>query len=167
MHAAPQPHSPAAPQGSIAPTTPVAPLSDAARRVLGYLLDTRADAPQRAVTDRVISRATRLTERAVIDAAGELLDAGHLVCASCTSPPGRFVIPAAGNSAPPDLRPAYEYLRSLRQRALAILGRYRAVRHALNLHESSRSLDTRGQLHLPLPAGEGWAEGDPAAWSRR
>jgi len=119
-------------------------LSTAAIRLLVALRAAEAYGPDRALTDRVLAERTRLPVRQVIDAAGELLDAGYLVLARCTRPPGRYLLQPGD-----DLAPAHDYLASLRGRALAVFRRRRAVRLALAAYAARAAA---GQLTLWPPA---------------
>lgn len=106
------------------------PLATNAIRLLEALTAAQAYAPARALTDRQLAEACSLPARAIIDAAGELLDVGYLVVASCGTPPGRWLFSRV-HSDPADLRHARAYLQSLNRRAMRILHRRRTVRDSL------------------------------------
>lgn len=116
------------------------PLSPAAIRLLEYLRAVRAHEPATAKTDAAISEETGIAHRTVIDAAGELLDAGYLVLAGET---GRYLLLPGG-----DLAAAHVYMTSLRSRAVQVFRRRRAVRRAIALYMLARAGGRPRQLDL-------------------
>jgi len=91
------------------------------------------------VTDKQLAASLRVSVRSIVDLAGELIDAGHLVPASCdTKNPGRCLLKPGD-----DLTPAREYLKVLRTRGVKVLWRRRRFRDALRAAGA-------GQLSLPL-----------------
>jgi DNA-binding GntR family transcriptional regulator len=90
-----------------------------------------------AVTDAQIAEAIGVAHRHVIDARGELLEAGYLVVAG-----------GNGSYVTNDVAAAREYLESLEGRARGILSRRRALKRAIERHELRRDADSRGQLIL-------------------
>lgn len=119
------------------------PLSNPALRLLGVLRQQSAHAPDAALTDERLAALTRLPKRLLVDLAGELLEHGYLVIATCGPRPGRFLLAPDG-----DLAPAYRYQHELRGRAIAIMRRRKALSAAIRLAESRRSPDSTGQLSL-------------------
>jgi len=91
------------------------------------------------VKDKDLAKSVHAPERDIVDLAGELIDAGHLVMASCDSNnPGRCLLKRGD-----DLQPALDYLESLHERGVKILSRERRFRDALEAAGA-------GQLNLPL-----------------
>lgn len=112
-------------------------------RARGLLLELELQRGRRGVgvmvTDKELAKMLRVPVRALVDLAGELIDAGHLVTASCgTSNPGRCLLKRGD-----DLAPAVEYLKVLRGRGVKVLWRRRRFRDALRAAGA-------GQLNLPL-----------------
>jgi len=117
-------------------------LSPPARRLLDYL-QLYCCGPAQAKPDRLIADVLDCPERQIIDLAGELLEAGYMVLASCQSPCGRYLLDERG-----DLEPGHEYVRSLRSRALWILRRYKRAKNAVAAAEARRLVETTGQRRL-------------------
>lgn len=110
-----------------------APLGAIAVRLLTALRAERATAPERAITDARLAELIEAPARDIIDAAGELLEAGYIVCASTVKPPGRFLILPGG-----DLAPAISYARTLRSRGVACLRRRKLLMRAVDRHRAQR-----------------------------
>lgn len=106
-------------------------LNTEAARLLDALRMAGATSADHAMTDARLAERMHVQQRAVIDAAGELLNAGRLVLAGAH---GRWL----GTEAE-----ALTYIDSLRRRAVRILQRRSAVKRALR---------KRHQLELPLRA---------------
>jgi hypothetical protein len=122
------------------PPSPEPELSPRARALLLELRIQRVrHGPGAMVKDKDLAKSVHVSERDVIDLAGELIDAGYLVPASCdVSNPGRCLLKPGD-----DLMPAVEYLKVLRSRGVKVLWRRRRFRDALRAAGA-------GQLNLPL-----------------
>ncbi len=100
----------------------------------------------RMTTDRELARLVGVNVREVVDLAGELLTAGHLVIASCdVRNPGRCLLFPQD-----DLRLLQVYIDSLSTRAKKILNRRKHLRKARATAERKRQVGTDGQLSLEL-----------------
>ena len=121
-------------------------VSEKARRVLSALLAARADAPERAVTDREIALRAGVAQREVIDLAEELVAIDVAVLATCgrkragTAGKGRFIC----------LRPDWVrlYAEKLHKRAKSIHGRAAAYSSLAARLEAKRTTETTGQRRL-------------------
>lgn len=109
-------------------------LSTNAVRLLSALRSHDCYSPRKALPDHKLAEHCRLPQRAIIGAAGELLDAGILCLASCHAPAGRYLLRPTD-----DLEPARAYLASLRRRALSIFRRYSALKRAVERCEIQRA----------------------------
>jgi len=120
-------------------------LSERACQLLGLLLTWRermgVGVP---VTDDILGHRLGTHPRNVINIAGELLAAGHLILASCDNWAGGRYLLRPGD----DLRPAYEHRDALRKRARKILLRRRNLIRAIRRAEALHEPETDGQLHL-------------------
>ena len=123
-----------------------APLSEVALRLLKTLREKKAHTPESAIVDRRLAELMHVKERCVIDAAGELLDAGHLCLATSVSEKGRFLYEGD------DPAPVEAYLKTLRSRALGILRRRSAVKRAWKARRE-RSGAAPAQQSLPFVRG--------------
>ena len=122
------------------------PLSPNALRLLEALHREAAYGPAWAVKQATLAELIDRPVREIVILAAELLEAGILVLATCGDPPGCFLLRLED-----DLTPAQTYLKSLRQRALSVLGRYRLVKGAIEHYELQRRRGLDGQLTLDLP----------------
>lgn len=134
-------------------TTPAPQLSELAMRLL-RLLKRHATERRHAITDATIAGMIDVDARKVVDLAGELLDAGHLVVAETTSPPGRWLV-----SRVEDLHYARHYGAVLGHRAVANWRRSRTVRRLIDQMAAAQRADTTGDGQRWLfpadePAGE-------------
>ncbi len=119
------------------------PLSPEARRLLDVLRERGADRPEAALTDSVLAEAIGCRPRDVILHAGELLQAGYLVLATCTGRrKGRFV---------GTVNQAERYAEALRRRAGAIRERAEAVESALQAARQDAATQAREQRRRPAP----------------
>ncbi len=134
--------------------TPDPQLSDPATRLL-RLLKRHATERRNAITDATIAHMIGVDPRQVIKLAGELLEAGHLVVAETTEPPGRWLISRAE-----DLHYARHYAAVLGHRAVANGRRCSTVRRLVEQLAASEGAEVNGQRWL-FPAEE------PAAGERR
>lgn len=121
-------------------------ISERARRVLSVLHEARADAPERAITDREIARRAGVPIREVIDLAEELVEIDVAVLATCgkkrtgTAGKGRFICK----------RPDWVrlYAEQLHKRAKSIHGRAAAYSALAARLEALRPTETTGQRRL-------------------
>ena len=91
------------------------------------------------LTDKQLAATLGLQVRSIVDLAGDLIDAGHIVPASSdTKNPGRCLLKRGD-----DFAPALAYLKVLDSRGVKILWRRRRFRDALIAAGA-------GQLNLPL-----------------
>ena len=121
-------------------------ISEKARRVLAALEAARADAPERAMTDREIARRAGVAMRDVIDLAEELVDIDVAVLATC----GRSRDGRAGKGRFICERPEWVrlYAEKLHKRARSIHGRAAAFASLAERMEAKRSTETTGQRRL-------------------
>lgn len=123
---------------------PCGPLSEQAVRLLSVLRSV-ARGPENATPDKRLAELCQVAPRIVVDLAGELLDAGYIVIASCKPPMGRFLLEPGD-----DMAPARAYLASLRRRGIRVLRRRRRLASAIEQAEQSRAVRDDGQRALPL-----------------
>ena len=98
------------------------------------------------LTDRELAGRIGVAQRAVIDLAAELIEAGYLVIATCdSSAPGRCLLLPTD-----DLAPVYQYYKDLKDRGVAVLHRARALGAALRAAERQRNPASNGQLNFAL-----------------
>lgn len=121
-------------------------VGEKARRVLSVLLAARADAPERAITDREIARRAGVPQREVIGLAEELVEIDVAVLATCgkkrtgTAAKGRFICE----------RPDWVrlYAEKLHKRAKSIHGRAAVYSSLAARLEAKRTTETTGQRRL-------------------
>ena len=124
-----------------------------ARLLLAVLVGRRATSAAAAITDKLLAEyvATdemRISERTIIDLAGELTEAGFCCCAQTVPPYGRWIVLPDG-----DLEPARKYQADLNDRARKIHKRAGDLRRSIELYEQhARPAESTGQLQFLIPA---------------
>jgi hypothetical protein len=121
-----------------------APLSPNAARLLAYL---EAYAHERGLarTYRYLAGVLSIPIRELYDLSHELISAGHVVLAECNPPHGTWLNPCRDAE---EVRAAWRYAESLRDRGVAILIRRRDVERAIRATEARRKIETTGQRRL-------------------
>lgn len=122
-------------------TKPNKPLSQAASQLL-QLLKRRHQGIEKAITDEELSTALGVHKREVVDIAGELLDAGFPVLATCNrTKPGRYL-----SSDTSEIR---EHGKNLIKRGIKIIRRGRAVRRAAEKMDAEKKVEpVTGQMRM-------------------